>query len=123
MSDYRAKKEVDQLLAALTVLDPQPRSEGVKPVNRNFALGGTVWETAYYIELVWDFLETPAEVAAIYGIFGLDSAKSYPVTIYAWNDDYVYKRYNGVAIKPIPSWNNYFARSVIIVVQDLKEIV
>lgn len=119
MSDYRVYPAINTALGSLTVLNPQPRSEGVKPTQRSFGLGGVVWEQGLYIELIYDFLETPAEVASVYGDYGLDVDKQSSVTIYAPDDMYVYRRYNGVAIRPVPSWNNYFPRSVSIVVGRL----
>lgn len=122
MSDYRAKAGSEIALISLTVLDPQPHSVGVQATSREFALNGALFEQGPYIQLMWDHLESSAEVIAIYTVFDLHDALSAPVTIYVPRWDYTYKRYNGTAIRPQPSWNNYFARNVVITVRDLVEL-
>lgn len=123
MSNYRVAVEHGVSLGSLTVIDPQPRSEGVKPLSRSFGLGGTVWDQAYFCELIFDFLESPAQVEDVYTLFGIFDSKESDITLYAPDDRYVYQRYNGKVTRPIPSWNNFFPRSVIITARDLKVII
>lgn len=123
MSDYRVAVGSNIALASLTSISPQPRSEGVKATQRIFSISGSPHDYGLYTELVWDFLESPAQVYTVFGYFGLNgSAKSAGVTVYVPDDIYIYKRYNGRAIRPQPSWVNYFPRSVVILVRDLEEI-
>lgn len=120
MSDYRVKTNWGQSLVSLNVLNPQPRSEGVKATQRVVSLNGVVYDYGLYTELTWDFLEDPTEVLAIYTLFGIHSARSAPVTVYVPNDLYAYVRYNGRAVRPAPSWQNYFPRGVTILVKNLE---
>lgn len=119
MTTYRAKVNHNVALVSLTTLDPQPRSEGVKPTRRDYANDGTVIDQGLYVELVWDILDDATAYTTILGVFGLTSAKSADVTIYARNDQYAWTRYNGKAIRPEPSWNQFFPRNVVILVRDL----
>ena len=120
MSNYKVAEGWNVALGSLITIDPQPYSEGVKSVQRVYALSGDPIDYGNYITLNWDFLESPTEVADVYEFFGLDTLTSSPVTIYLPNDIYVYKRYNGLAVRPQPSWNNYFPRGVAIVVKNLE---
>jgi len=122
MSSYRAKENHSVALVSLTTLDPQPRSEGVKATQRNYMGDGSIYEQGLYVELVWDILEDATAYTTILAIFGLDSATSADVTIYARDDQYAWTRYNGKAIRPEPSWNQFFPRNVVILVRNLVEL-
>jgi len=122
MTTYRAKVNHDIALGSLTVLSPQPRSEGVKPTRRTPLADGMVVEEGLYVELVWDVFETASEYQTVLTVFGLGSATSADVTIYARNAVYDWKRYNGKAVRPDPSWQQYFPRGVVILVRNLEEL-
>lgn len=117
---YRAKVDHDVALVSLTTLDPQPRSSGVMSSRDDFVGDGSVVEHGLYVELEWDVLESSTEYQTILTVFGLLSARSADVTIYARDAVYNWKRFNGKAIRPQPSWNQYFARNVVILVRDLE---
>ena len=119
MSDYRAKLGHGIALGSLTVLNPQPRSAGVQAMERLFSLNGEMTEYGLFIELVWDFLESPAQAQALYLLFGFYGSASPLVTIHVPSFDYSYERYNGRAIRPQPTHTNFFPRNVAILVRDL----
>jgi hypothetical protein len=50
----------------------------------------------------------------------MHTAKSSVVTIYTRDDLYAYKRYNGIAHRPAPSWESYFPRNVVILIRNLE---
>lgn len=119
MTTYRAKIAHGVALVSLTTLDPQPRSEGVKPTRRDFVGDGTLVEQGLYVELVYDVLEDVTQYQAVLTVFGLVAAKSALVTVYCRNDLFNWVRYNGTAIRPEPSWQQFFPRGVVILVRDL----
>lgn len=120
MSSYRAATGSDIALVSLTTLDPQPQSAGVQVARRSVMADGTIVDEGLYVELVWNVLDSATAVTGILTPFGLHSAKSAAVTIYARNDLYAWTRYNGTAIRPQASWSNYFARGVVVLVRNLE---
>lgn len=126
MSSYRVKALHDIALASLTVLSPQPRSEGVKAVERTYGLSGAVYESGLYIELVYDYIETPSDYQALLTLMALSSVLYAPVTLYAWRSDYGYVRYNAIAVRPQigqdSSWTNYFQRNVTFLFKHLTAL-
>lgn len=126
MSDYRAKIAHNVALASLTVLTPQPRSEGVKAVERTYGTSGAVHEHGLYIELVYDFIETPTDYQTLLALFGVNSALYANVTLYAWRKDYDYQRYNAIAVRPQigqeGAWTNYFLRNVVFLFKNLEPL-
>jgi hypothetical protein len=126
MSSYRAKALHDIALVSLTTLSPQPRSVGVQAVERSYGLSGAVQEQGLYIELVYDYIETPTEYAALLTLLGLTSVLFAPVTIYAWSSAYGDVRYNATAVRPQigqdAGWTNYFLRNVTFLFKDLEAL-
>lgn len=123
MSTYRVADGHDIALGSLTVLSPQPASQGVKPTRRNPAADGAITEDGLYVELEWSVIETAADYLALLTTFGLHNATSNDITIYARDSRWVYTRYNGKAIVPElgrdADWQ-YFARNVTILVKNLQ---
>lgn len=115
-SDYRVGAGHDIALGSLTVLSPQPRSEGIKATERSYGLAGSVHERGLYIELVYDYIETPTDYQQLLALQGLNSALYADVTLYAWRLDYDERRYNAVAVRPQigtdGAWTQYFLRNV-----------
>lgn len=122
MSTYRAKTTHNVALNDLTVLNPQPRSRGVQVTRRDFMNDGSVVEQGLYVELIWDVLENATAVGTILGVFGLSGTTSANVTVYARDQRYQWRRYNGRAVLPDANWDNYFPRNVVILVRDLKPL-
>lgn len=118
-SDYRAATGHNVALTFLTPINPQPTSPGVKASRRiNFG-DGTILEQGLYVEWNYNVVEDAAQLSAILTPLGLMAAASAEVTIYARNQLYQYRRYNGTAIRPEASWDNFFARNVSIVIRNL----
>ncbi|NIV32639.1 MAG: hypothetical protein GWN58_25305, partial [Anaerolineae bacterium] len=56
MTTYRVADGHDVALVSLTVLDPQPRSEGIKPTRRTFGGDGTPYDESKYVELLYSMV-------------------------------------------------------------------
>ncbi len=123
MSSYKVKDGFDQALVDLVTITPQPRSEGVLRVRRTYAAGGAVIEEGRYIELVWDLVGDIAAFQSLLNQFGLGSALTNEVTLYAPEQYYAYNRFNGVAVRPElgrdVSRNDFFVRNITILFRDL----
>jgi len=119
-SDYRAKTGINQTLVSLTRLPTQPTSMGVVATRRVAMGDGSVLDQGLYVEWVYNVIEDATQLLAILTPLGLHTAKSAAVTIYTRDDLYAYKRYNGVAVRPAPSWQNYFPRNVVIMIRNLE---
>ena len=120
MSDYRAKTGINQTLVSLAKLAPQPASAGIMATRRVVAADGSVLDQGLYVEWVYSVVEDAAQLLTILTPLGLHTAKFAAVTIYTRDDLYVYKRYNGMAIRPAPSWENYYPRDVSILIRNLE---
>ena len=125
MSTYRVSTAGHNIaLVSLTVLTPQPRSEGVKATRRDFVGDGSYIEQGLYAELIWDALEDGEAYRDVLTLFGLHANTSIPVTAYLRNEQYEWLRYNGRAIRPGVgngvSWQDFFVRGVTIMIRDLE---
>jgi hypothetical protein len=120
VSDYRSKTGINQTLVSLTKLSPQPTSAGVMATRRIPLGDGSVLDQGLYVEWLYNIVEDAAQLLAILTPLGLHTAKSAAVTIYTRDDLYAYKRYNGVAVRPAPSWQNYYPRNVTILIRSLE---
>lgn len=125
MSDYRIGIGHDLDLGDLTLLQPQPTSTGVQVTRRVVAANGMVHDQGLYVQLIWPVLEGDAEYRTILGYFGLNAAKVADVTIYARDERWLYRRYNGLAVQPElgtdARWR-YFPTNITILVRNLKEV-
>jgi len=119
MSNYRVALGHDVALASLAKMDPQPSSPGVQATRRLYMGDGSVLEQGLYVEWIYNVIEDAAQHSAILTPLGLIAAPSALVTINTRNQHYVYKRYNGRAIRPEAGWENYFARNITIIIRDL----
>jgi hypothetical protein len=127
MSTYRAKTAHDVALGSLTVLDPQPRSEGVKATRRSYAANGAVYDEGLYVELVWDYLADATAYQTLLAVFGLSASVAYAdVTVYVRNQVYAFTRYNGIAVRPElgvdGAWSSYFPRNLTILIKHLEAL-
>ena len=122
MSDYRVSAGSNVALASLTVLNPQPSSQGVQATRRVDVADGSLYLQGLYCEFVWNVLDDGTQVRDIFLRFGLLTVRSGPVTIYTRDDIYNKHRYNGLAVRPPISWGNYFPRDVTILVKNLVEL-
>lgn len=124
MSDYRAATGSDIALGSLTVLSPQPRSEGLKYTRVTYSANGVAYPEGAYVELVWDYLADASEYSTVLTVFGLNAADSALVTVYVRNDLFASVRYNGRAVRPhigqSAAWEQMFPRNVTILVRDLE---
>lgn len=127
MSVYRVKTGLNQALVDLVAIDPQPRSPGIQTVQRNYAISGLVYEQASFVALEFDFLESPTEYQAVLTQFGLDAALTAEVTVYVRDFDFSWVRKNGLAVRPEVGkdvqWQNFFPRSIEIIVKHLTTAV
>ncbi len=125
MTTYRVADGHDVALVSLTVLDPQPRSEGIKPTRRTFGGDGTPYDESKYVELLYSMVGSVTEYQSILSDFGVQSAGSNEVTVYVRDETFAWTRQNGLAIRPEPGqdvrWTNYFPRDVVILVRDLAD--
>ena len=122
MSTYRVADGSDVALISLTVLDPQPRSEGIKTTRRTFAADGSVYDEGRYVELEFSMMPTAAEYLALLTTFGLHNATTNAVTVYVRDETFAFVRMNGTAVRPQPGrdvgWS-YFPRNITILIKDL----
>lgn len=124
MTNYLVKTGHDVALVSLDIMMPQPRSTGVQAVRRTYGGDGSVYEEGAFIELEFDALESPTEYTTLLTQFGLNAALKAAVTVYVPNAFLAFTRYNGTAVRPEVGKDmrreNYFIRSVTILVRDLE---
>ena len=124
MTTYRVATGHNVVLGSLTVLSPQPRSEGMKYTRVNAAASGVVYKEAPYVELVWDLLADATAYQALLTTFGLGSVESATVTVYIRSDKFSWVRMNGRAVRPEVgrgvTWDRYFPRNITILIRDLE---
>lgn len=120
MTTYRAATGSDIALVSLTTFAPQPRSMGLQYARRSVMPDGSIVEEGPFVELIWDAIVSASELTTILTPLGLHSATSAAVTVYIRTDLYAWARYNGRAVRPPASWNNYFARGVTVIVRGLE---
>jgi len=121
---YRVADGHDVALVDLDVLDPQPRSEGIKPTRRTFGGDGTPYDEGKYVELLYSVVSSVTEYQAILDAFGVKSAGSNEVTVYIRDETFAWTRKNGLAIRPQPGQDvrwSFFPRDVVILVRDLAD--
>lgn len=122
MSDYRVKDGSDIALESLTVLVPQPKSQGIQYTKQTFGGDGTPCNQGPYVELIWTAISN-AEYDTIMTAFVLTSADHNDVTVYVRDENWNYIRKNGKAIKPNigqeREWD-YFPRNMVILVRNLE---
>jgi hypothetical protein len=125
MSTYRVADGHDVALVSLNVVDPQPKSEGIKSTRRTFAADGTVYDEGRYVELEFSMIPGVSEYQALLDAFGVKSALSNDVTVYVRDETFAWVRMNGTAVRPEPGrdvrWT-YFPRSVTILVRALEAV-
>ena len=123
---YRVKTGHDQSLESLVNISPQPRSGGVRYTRRTYGGDGTVYTVGAYVELEFDLLGSATQYQALLKQFGLDESLTAAVTLYARDDTFAWKRYNGLAIRPETgrdvTWDRYFPRRITILVRNLEVI-
>jgi hypothetical protein len=119
MSDYRVALGHDVALASLVLMNPQPSSPGVQITRRLYFGDGSVLNQGIFVEWIYNVVESAAQLSAILSPMGLVAASFADVTINTRDQLYGYRRYNGRAIRPEASWENYFARNVTIIIRDL----
>jgi len=122
MSDYRAAVGSSLALASLTKIPLQPFSPGVKATRRVSMGDGSVLDQGLYVDWIYSVIEDSTQLLGVLTPLGLHNAKFAKVTIYTRDDLYVYHRYNGTARRPESSWENYFAREVVIRITNLEFI-
>jgi len=125
MTTYRVADSHDVALVDLNVLDPQPRSEGIKPTRRTFGGDGTPYDEGRYVELLYSVVSSVTEYQTILDAFGVQTAGSNEVTVYVRDETFAWTRKNGLAIRPQPGqdvrWTNFFPRDVVILIRDLAD--
>lgn len=108
-----------------TLLNPQPKSIGVRATRRTVSADGTVYEEGLYIELMYNVLDDATLYRTIIGQFGLTNVLKCPVTIICRDHLYNTGRYNGNAIRPEVGKDNnwsYFPKDITILVRDLVKL-
>lgn len=126
MSIYRVAAGYNIALASLIKIEPEPMSEGVKATQRTYGTGGAVHEQGLYVEIELEITKDDAEYLSFISYFGLASALTALVTVYAPNGVFTWTRYNGTAVRPevgkdvkrIQGW----PRRIKVLVKDLVAI-
>lgn len=123
-SDYRVATSHNVALGSLVAVNPQPRTDAAtQAVLRSEGISGAIHEQGLYIALLWSAIFTDAEYQALLTQFGLGTSLYANVTVYVPNFEYVYKRYNGVAVRPQQGVDvrrtDYYIRDVTILVKNL----
>lgn len=123
MSNYKVKTGHSQALVDLVAMNPQPHSRGVQFGRTTFSADGSAHNEAPYVILEWDMIEDATAYTTLLTQFGL-SASTYSanVTVYVPNNVFTYTRYNGIAVLPPASHDNYFIRNVQIAIKDLAAL-
>ena len=121
---YLAATGWNVALISLVALDPQPRTDiTTQPVQRNYSASRAVHEIGLYINLQWSMIESSAQYQALLDQLGLGEALTNQVTIYVPDFEYVFTRYNGIAIRPQQGVHvrrgDYFIRDLVIPIIDL----
>ena len=123
MSTYRVADGHDVALVSLNVVDPQPKSEGIKATRRTFAADGTVYDEGKYVELEFGMVPGTTEYQTLLSAFGVQSSLTNEVTVYVRDETFAWVRMNGTAVRPEPGrdvrWS-YFPRSITVLVKDLE---
>ncbi|MCC6454210.1 MAG: hypothetical protein IT328_04655 [Caldilineaceae bacterium] len=105
---------------------PQPSTPGLQYTRRTFGADDTVYDEGPFIPLNFAALESAEEYQSLLAQFGLTSARIALVTLYAQNENYVWKRFNGKIVKPsIPgdgSRSNFFLRGFVFLVKSLEAL-
>lgn len=127
-TDYKVGLGHDLGSASLTLIVPQPRSEGLQFLRRSYALSGQVYDEGCYIELLWDVLYDMPLFGYLMSLFGVnynDPAHTIrDVTVNVPNLYGSYTLFNGIAVRPL--WTadalrrNIFVRNVRVLVKDLQ---
>lgn len=123
-SDYRVLTGHGVALGSLVAVNPQPRTDATtQPVLRSDAISGAIHEQGLFIDLLWSAIFTASDYAALLDQFGVGAALNANVTVYVPNYEYVYTRYNGVAIRPEQGASvrrsDYYIRDVVIRIKNL----
>ncbi len=125
-SDYRVADGHDVAYGSLTLLAPQPSSNGMQPSRRTHAASGLVYDEGLFVELEWNVVPTLTEWQAIltaFGLYGSPLTYTNDVTVYVRNELFVFTRYNGTAVLPEMGrdvkWRQYFPRDLVILVKNL----
>lgn len=126
MALYAAAVGHNIALGSLITIAPQPRTDvTTQPVQRNASASGGVHEQGLFIVLQWSMLDPTTEYAALLDQFGLgaDAVPQANVTLYCPNFEYVFTRYNGIAVRPEQGTDikrsNTFIVDVSIIVKNL----
>lgn len=99
---------------------PQPSSKGVEVTERSFGADGTVHDRGAFIVLEWGLLQGASSYLTLMTQFGLHTSKKSSVTAWLRDDLFVWRLYEGYAIRPQQRWGNYFPREIRIVIRDLE---
>lgn len=125
MTDYRVATGSNVAFGSMNVIDPQPRSDGIKCTRRSYSADGSITEEGRYIEFDWNVLKDITSYQAILSAFGLSaSVKSAAVTVYVKDESQAFLRMNGTAIRPEIgrdfAYNNAHPRNVTMLIRDLS---
>jgi hypothetical protein len=120
MSQYRVATGHGLVYADTELIVPQPASVGVEVTERSFGADGTVHDRGAYIELQWALLQGTSMYVAVMTQFGLHTTKRAAVTAWLRDDLFIWRLYEGWAIRPQQRWAGYFPRDVRIIIRDLE---
>jgi hypothetical protein len=123
MTTYRVAVGADVALGSLADMTPQPRSTGIQYTRRTYAADDSVYEEGPFVELEWDYIESPTAYVTLLTQFSLHDSLTNIVTVYVRNDQFTFVRMNGKAVRPEMGrelrWDKFFPRNLTILVKNL----
>lgn len=123
MTQYLVGVGTDLVTGSLNIIAPQPRTRGLQYKRWVEAVDGTRYATGPFINFMWDLTQGATDYLALLTSFGINASNQASVSIFARDDVYVWRYYNGVAMRPRVghevSWDRYFPRRITILVKEL----
>jgi hypothetical protein len=120
---YKVKTGHDQPEIDLVPISPQPRSQGIQSIRRDYA-ATDFYQQGLFVELKWSSIGLATDYETFLTQFGLDEARVSAVTISVPDYFYEEKIYNGYALRPEAvrdRTRDIFVRNVTVIVRDLVE--
>lgn len=108
--------------AGLTLLDPQPASDGIRPARVLTPASGLAFDDGGYFAILKYSALNESQWLSLLARFGLEYARSSEITLRALADDRLFSLYNGVVVKPQPRWRFGFASDVDFVVGYIQSL-
>ena len=123
MTQYLVAIGASQDIGDMDPVAPQPSTIGVQYARTVWAADGTRYATGPYVEFMFDLVQGTTAYQALLTQFGVNASLKAAVSIYARDETYTWRYYNGVAYQPVVgddvTWTRYFPRRIKILIRDL----